>query len=77
MQIRQILASNFEKLGSTPISKTDPYFKNSVRPLFFLAGRAVAADYVMTVGTLNEPLGTIRPQSDALRALPYDRLGLR
>jgi len=57
MQIRQILASNFEKLGSTPILKTDPYFKNSVRPLFFLAGRAIAADYVMTVGTFNAPVG--------------------
>ena len=58
--------------------------KKSVRPLFFgstpifpLAVRAVAADYVMTVGTLNAPLGTTRPESEALRALPYNHLGLR
>jgi hypothetical protein len=68
------LASSFEKLGSTPI-----FFaaKNSVRPLFFLASRAVAADYVMTVETPNEPLGAIRPESEALRALPRGRLGMR
>ncbi len=64
MQIRQILAGKFEKLGSTPIFAT----------LFFCAA---AADYVMTVATLNEPLGAIRPESEALRVLSHGRLGLR
>ncbi len=44
---------------------------------FSLAGRALAGDYVMTVGTLNAPLGATWPESEMLRALPHNRLGLR
>lgn len=44
---------------------------------FSLTGRALADDYVMTVGTVNAPLGTTWPESEVLRALPHNRLGLR
>ena len=48
-----------------------------VEPGISPVGCAVATDYVITVGTLNKPLGTILPESEAIRALLHGRLGLR